>query len=71
MPAPNATMPIEDGLVVMKWFGRLPTMAMCELCRLKFFVPDNLRTLADAKAHLREKFSEHECQPPLEGGSKS
>jgi hypothetical protein len=52
----------ERRLVILKFAGRIPTLAGCSECSRKFFTPanfgyDQLR----AEHYLSEKFDQHTC----------
>jgi len=55
----------ERRLVVLKYSGKTPSLAMCEKCHLKFFTPRELnKDPVKAEAVLRLKFEAHECKIP-------
>ena len=47
----------------MKVMFKVPTMAGCTNCQLKFFTPEEYASdSVGAEQYLRLKFSEHKCQ---------
>ena len=55
----------EPGLVILKREGEVPTLAMCQQCKLKFFVPsERSLDVRDAEAYLWEKYDSHNCNRP-------
>jgi hypothetical protein len=56
------TMP-ERRFAILKYSGKTPSLATCELCHLKFFTPSELKNnIVEAEMYLREKFEWHECK---------
>lgn len=56
----------EPRLVVLKHNGKTPTLATCDRCHVKFFVPLRaIRNPEQAEIYLREKFATHECSGTL------
>jgi hypothetical protein len=62
----------EGRFVILKHVGKAPSLAACEGCQLKFFVPMALiNDPAGAEEHLRAKYADHDCyrrQRELEAG---
>lgn len=53
----------ERSFVVLKAVNKVPTLAGCTNCQVKFFTPQSYaRDSVGAEEHLRLKFSEHKCQ---------
>jgi len=49
--------------VVLHYTGKTPSLATCEACQLKFFVPMRLaKDPAGAEEYLREKYADHKCK---------
>ena len=47
----------ERRFAILKYSGKTPALATCELCHLKFFTPSELKHKpVDAEMYLREKF---------------
>jgi hypothetical protein len=56
----------ERQLVILKYSGKTPSLAMCGSCHLKFFTPRELTNdPAKAEVNLRRKFERHECKVGL------
>jgi hypothetical protein len=56
----------ERRFKILKYSGKTPTLATCELCDLKFFIPnDSKLKLVEAEMYLREKFQWHDCKVGL------
>ena len=56
----------EQRFAVIKHVGKTPSMATCERCRLKFFVPMAfLNDPEGAEEHLRQKYVDHKCKVGL------
>jgi hypothetical protein len=56
----------ERKFVILKYLRITPSMAACEACKLKFFVPRELMNdPGEAEGHLRQKYAEHECKRDL------
>jgi hypothetical protein len=54
----------ESGFVILSRVGKLPSMAACQRCGLKFFLPmpfDGDANQADEL--LWQKFFQHKCKP--------
>ena len=50
-------------LVILKFSGKVPTLAGCTACSLKFFTPNTFaRDQVGAEHYLSQKFDWHECQ---------
>ncbi len=55
----------ERKFIVLKYAGKVPFMAGCEKCELKFFTPDTYSDDAfGAQEYLLSKFDHHSCEPP-------
>jgi hypothetical protein len=56
----------ELGFTILKRVGKTPSMAACERCKMKFFVP--MLLIDDptaAEQHLWQKYTDHKCKPVL------
>ena len=52
--------------LILKYMQKTPSMATCEACHLKFFVPMELVNDPEgAEEHLRQKYGDHKCRPML------
>jgi len=53
----------ESGFVILKKIGNRPSMAMCDICRMKFFVPagEFVNDPTGAEEYLRQKYVNHSC----------
>jgi hypothetical protein len=55
----------ERKFVVLKYEGKVPVIAGCEKCKLKFFTPvDYFGDAAGALEYLFVKFDHHSCEEP-------
>ena len=55
----------ERSFVVLKFAGRVPTLAGCSQCQRKFFAPTSYQGDREgAEQYLRGKFDLHECEEP-------
>lgn len=53
----------EGGFLILTYTGKTPSMAMCQMCELKFFLPIPFEgTSAGAEDHLRQKYADHRCK---------
>jgi hypothetical protein len=53
----------ERRFLILKYMGRTPSMATCEQCHLRFFVPlELIKDPAQAELKLRQKFVNHKCK---------
>ena len=53
----------ERNLIVLKYAGKVPAMAACEKCKLKFFTPASYSLGAlSAHEYLLNKFYHHKCE---------
>jgi hypothetical protein len=55
----------ERRFAILKYSGKTPLLATCELCHLKFFTPRETTKPDEAETYLREKFQWHECKVGL------
>jgi hypothetical protein len=54
----------ERSFIILRYVGKTPSMAMCEGCGLKFFVPMPFHDdPTAAEEQLRDKYANHECKP--------
>jgi hypothetical protein len=54
----------ERRFIVLKFIHRIPTMATCERCHLKFFaLLERFGKPVEAEKAMREKFDAHEFKP--------
>jgi len=54
----------EPGLAIVVRDRGVPTVAMCQRCKVKFFVPpEHARKSRDAEAYLWERHDSHKCKP--------
>jgi hypothetical protein len=59
---------VERRFQILKYIQKMPSMAICEACHLKFFVPMELvYEPPRAEEHLRQKYDDHKCSPILVG----
>lgn len=55
----------ERKFIVLKYTGKVPLLAACEKCELKFFTPDTYSGDAvGAQEYLFRKFDHHSCGEP-------
>jgi hypothetical protein len=53
----------EQRFVILKYVGKTASMATCERCHVKFFIPMAfLNDPEGAEEHLRQKYAEHNCR---------
>jgi hypothetical protein len=56
----------EPGFSILKYHRRLPILAGCKLCRVKFFTGSHMAgTVVRAEKYLVENFRIHGCAPQL------
>ena len=57
----------ERCIVIVRYEGKVPTMASCTKCQRKFFTPTTFaRDAVGAEEYLRRKFDVHDCPPEIE-----
>lgn len=57
----------ERGFVIARHEGKVPAMASCAKCQLKFFTPATLaREAVGAEEYLGRKFDVHDCRAEIE-----
>jgi hypothetical protein len=55
---------IESRFLILKHVGKTPSLATCQACHLKFFVPMPLvNDPRGAEDYLRQRHAEHKCKP--------
>jgi len=60
----------ERTFIILRYVNKVPAMASCAKCQLKFFTSDTYHNdLFGAERYLRQKFEEHQCGEAK--GSKS
>jgi hypothetical protein len=53
----------ERRFLILKRMGRTPSLATCEQCHLKFFVPlELIKDPEKAELGLRQKYADHKCK---------
>lgn len=53
---------MSETLVILRRVKKVPAMASCSICNLKFFTPkDYSNDPIGAEEYLRKKFEEHRC----------
>lgn len=53
----------ELSFVILKREGGIPSLAMCQRCKLKFFAPREVSDKRDdAEKYLRDRFYAHTCK---------
>jgi hypothetical protein len=53
----------EAGFTILLHRGKIPVLAACTRCRLKFFTPTNMMEDPErAKGYLRNKYEVHHCR---------
>ena len=56
----------ELRFIVLQFIGKIPSMATCKQCHLKFFaLMGRFGRPVEAENAMREKFDAHHCKPVL------
>jgi hypothetical protein len=51
----------ENGFTILKSHGKVPVLATCLRCQLKFLTPSGLKDAESAVEYLRTKYDSHKC----------
>lgn len=58
----------ERTFIILRYVNKVPAMASCAKCKLKFFASNTYRNDPfQAEQYLRQKFEEHECGEETKG----
>lgn len=54
---------VEATLMILRWVNKVPAMATCSKCNLKFFTPKEYsKDSVGAEEYLESKFETHHCE---------
>jgi hypothetical protein len=59
---PDSPVMVKTGFLILKYVQKTPSLAACEACHLKFFVPMELANDPEgAEDYLRGRYANHKC----------